>query len=69
MSDIKRATRGAYPGPGLEPDVTTRANLAQLGHYGVRYGAMGQETTPPPTGSGTAGQPVGGLFLTITKAS
>ena len=67
--DIKRAKRGAWPGPAIEPDATTRANLAQLGRYGVRYGAMGQETQPPPVGGGTAGQPVGGLFLTITKAS
>jgi hypothetical protein len=61
MSDIKRAKRGAWPGPAIEPDATLRANLAQLGRYGVRYGAMGQETsaTPPDPGSDTAGYETG----------
>ena len=64
MSDIKRAKRGAWPGPTIEPDATTRANLAQLGRYGVRYGAMGQETTfGTPTGPTNALLTEAGDFL------
>lgn len=37
MPDLLRALRGAFPG-ALEPDASVRAQLAQLGQTGVRYG-------------------------------
>jgi hypothetical protein len=38
-TDLQRTLRGAFPGPGLEPDAETRTSLADLGHTPVRYGA------------------------------
>lgn len=52
-NDVQRALRGAFPGPQIEPDATLRAWLAQLGVYGVRYGAMGVQTVAPAPGGYT----------------
>lgn len=63
--DVKRALRGAWPGPAIEPDATLRAWLITRP---IRYGHIGDETTAGGTTPSTAGTPIG-LLLALTKAS
>lgn len=45
VPELVRKTRGAFPGPGLEPDPEIRAQLALLGAVPIRYG--GASAAPP----------------------
>jgi hypothetical protein len=38
LADLIRRTKGAFPGPIIEPNATIRAQLALLGANGVRRG-------------------------------